>query len=474
MAGMQAAGSAVVAAFGGDQKGLVLGIVNVIEKAALIAVEFGLAGVKAAGVVSRGFAGIKAMLVGVKIGFVTLGGTVVDLVATVLEAASSIPVLGERFKASASAARFAADAAGAFNASLKIEMQDALLAATGNDTFGRSLTTVAGILNTTKEAIVNAGLSQRELNMATAEGVIQTTNLGTTVAAFGAQIGEWMPTAEGWREELGRMGEDAKSWSGIVGESSNAAAMSTSNYGFVATSTQDMVIAAHIRAGESARSLGITTREESKKMEEEITKHLENIVEAYGEYSDEAIAAQEKLDEFRKQSTEDTNAAMISSHEAFSGGAATVFNALGGRYQKFAAAEGAISALLASVKTMATTPWPMNIPMAAAAFAAGMAVVSAIKSAASPGFRKGTLGFDFQDFGSSTPTILHGREAVIPAGGGHQLADEIASALARTKRLSRDSERGEELAMLRSVDARLASLPRSIQRSMRDAVLLAG
>lgn len=53
-------------------------------------------------------------------------------------------------------------------------------------------------------------------------------------------------------------------------------------------------------------------------------------------------------------------------------------------------------------------------------------------------FQFGTPGLDFASFGGGTPTTLHGKEAVIPQGGGHELAREIASALGP----SRESDMG--------------------------------
>lgn len=44
------------------------------------------------------------------------------------------------------------------------------------------------------------------------------------------------------------------------------------------------------------------------------------------------------------------------------------------------------------------------------------------------GFKDGTPNLDFSNFRAGTPAILHGDEAVVPRGGGHQLAAEIAKA----------------------------------------------
>jgi hypothetical protein len=51
-------------------------------------------------------------------------------------------------------------------------------------------------------------------------------------------------------------------------------------------------------------------------------------------------------------------------------------------------------------------------------------------------FRIGTSNLDFQNFGAQTSAELHGEEAVIPKGGGHRLAAEIAAALRQFRGLS--------------------------------------
>ncbi len=63
---------------------------------------------------------------------------------------------------------------------------------------------------------------------------------------------------------------------------------------------------------------------------------------------------------------------------------------------------------------------------------AGMANVGKIRSSKA-GYAEGTPNLDFSDFGKVSPSFLHGQEAVIPSGGGHKLATEIARALPRAQ-----------------------------------------
>ena len=469
MAGMQAAGSAVMAAFGGDQKSLVLGIVNVIEKAALMAVEFGLAGVKAAGLVTRGFAGVKAMLLSNQEQYVNLGNEVLRLNAAVLEAAASVPVLGLKYKAAARGARFAADASGAFSASLKLELQDALIAAAGNDALGQSLTTAAGILNTTKEAIVNAGLSQRELNLATGEGAILTTNLGTTVAAFGTQLEDWIPTAEAWETKLGETGAKTVSWGGTTKAAIEGVKIVADSYTGSMLLQGNTVSLQTASMTNSFRVFGLSTRSEMEETVKHLEKHFEKIKKSAELTFKEEEKAYKQLQEAKKLLTDGSTEYAMTSNQAILTGTKQMLQELGAKNKAAAYASAVIGTAEGVVQALRSSPPPGSWILAG--INAALGAVQIAKIASSKAYRTGTLGLDFQDFGTSTPAVLHGREAVIPAGGGHQLADEIASALSRNQRRNQGPDQVVEL--VAEIRAGFGSLPRAMQRAVRDGVLLA-
>lgn len=98
-----------------------------------------------------------------------------------------------------------------------------------------------------------------------------------------------------------------------------------------------------------------------------------------------------------------------------------------------AAKAGAIAAAImntyeGATKALAKLPPPFSFFAMGATIAAGLAQVAIIKKTP-VGYREGTRDLDFQNFGSRTPTELHGQEAVIPRGSGHRLAGEIAVSL---------------------------------------------
>ena len=133
------------------------------------------------------------------------------------------------------------------------------------------------------------------------------------------------------------------------------------------------------------------------------------------------------------------------------------------RFKELAIAGALISTYQAVAKALASAPWPANLPLAAGALAAGLANVSRIRSA-DAGFRLGTPRLDFADFGPVSLTALHEQEAVIPRGGGHLLAGEIAAAMPQDD---------AQIAELRGIREGIDALPATLRRAVRDGLLLA-
>ncbi len=443
MAGMQAAGNAVVSAFGGKQQDLILDIVNTIERAALVAIEFGQAGITVAGFVSRGFAAIKTVVLGVQIGFVTLAESLVGMLATMLEVGASIPVLGAAWKFQAEMARTAADATGALNAQLKQEITDAAIAAAGNDAFGLSLSTASVHLDTISLAMVNAGLSQRELNQAEVEGVVANENLGASIPGLNALLEEFRLKVAGNTEEVGIFG---------VGLD-NMSVLATANTASVAAAFEAM---------------GISTRAQLEETAKQAEKDYKTIKASGLATAKALLEAEIKMQEARRLASGETAATFKSLDAETVAGAMGSMAQLGGKFKVFAVGQAIISTYLAAAKSLAMYGWPAGLVAMAGAIAAGFATVMKIKS---QGFQLGTKDLDFQDFGASSLATLHGREAIIPQGGGNQLATEIAGALARQRGPSRDSDVLAE--RFERIGSKLDGLPKAIQRAVRDGMLLA-
>jgi len=108
--------------------------------------------------------------------------------------------------------------------------------------------------------------------------------------------------------------------------------------------------------------------------------------------------------------------------------ASSILTSLFGKNKAAAIAAALIDAASAIVKVFAQLGW-WGVPAAAAIAAKTAAQIRTIRSTNSSGFAGGTPNLDFAGFGTETATMLHGNEAVIPQGKGHQLAGEIAGAL---------------------------------------------
>lgn len=150
---------------------------------------------------------------------------------------------------------------------------------------------------------------------------------------------------------------------------------------------------------------------------------------ASGKYTAEELRqAHEKAEQAKRKATSDTLRHDIEASTEWAGAAGEILTTLGGKHKSMAIAGAILSTYAHVAKTLATIPWPASIPAAAVALATGMANVQKIRSS-QPGFKEGTPNLDYVDFGAESSQMLHGPEAVVPQGKGHQLAQEIASSM---------------------------------------------
>lgn len=177
-----------------------------------------------------------------------------------------------------------------------------------------------------------------------------------------------------------------------------------------------------------ARAMGYATRGDLA----ETAKHAKRMYDemaASGQFTAEELTkAWEAHETARRAAAGETRDYQVTAAAAIVDGTLQVFSVLGQRYKAAAIAGAVISTYQAIAKALASAPWPFNLALAAGAAAAGWANVSKIRSS-DAGFREGTPGLDFASFGRETYVPLHGDEAVIPRGGGHQLATEIARSM---------------------------------------------
>lgn len=143
--------------------------------------------------------------------------------------------------------------------------------------------------------------------------------------------------------------------------------------------------------------------------------------------------------------------------------ASTMLRSLFGKNKAAAIASAIIDTAAAAVAAFKNAGGlPFGAFAAAATVAAGYAQIKTIRET-DAGFAQGTPGLDFMDFGVESFRPLHNQEAVIPRGGGHLLAGEIADSM---------PGEDEELSLLRRIANALEGMPAENRKAFRNALLL--
>lgn len=148
-------------------------------------------------------------------------------------------------------------------------------------------------------------------------------------------------------------------------------------------------------------------------------------------------------------------------YDTISSAASQSLRAIFGQNKNAAIAAAIIDTASAVIKSYTNAggfPWGL-IPAAMMA-AAGAVQISRIRSQS---YEVGTPGLDFANFGTESFAALHRQEAVIPRGGGHLLAGEIAAAMP-------DAGNSEQLDR---IAASLDDLPFTLTRAWKAALATA-
>jgi hypothetical protein len=181
---------------------------------------------------------------------------------------------------------------------------------------------------------------------------------------------------------------------------------------------------------DKARSAGFVTRQQMQETAEEAYALHAEMLESGLFTATELQKAWEAYELARQAAMGQTGQSFVERSESLVSSTEGLMNQLGAKYKAAAIAGAIISTYQAVAKSMASLPWPSNLISAAGALAAGMMNVNRIRSS-DPGFAIGTPNLDFMDFGRARQIIAHDEEAIIPRGGGHRLANEIAASLSR-------------------------------------------
>jgi AraC-like DNA-binding protein len=210
---------------------------------------------------------------------------------------------------------------------------------------------------------------------------------------------------------------------------------------------------------QAAAAAGFKTQAELQTTAERAIKLYEDMRKS-GEYNKAAeVAAWEAAEKAKAEAAGKSYQAQMSAGQAWMQGTQQILSVLGEKHKAAAIAGALISTYQAVAKALASAPWPANLPLAAGALAAGMAQVNQIRSSQA-GFAKGTPGLDFMNFGAMSWQPLHHEEAVIPRGGGHLLAAEIADSMPEDSRV---------VGLLSRIVSLAERNPREMRRAFREA-----
>jgi hypothetical protein len=237
----------------------------------------------------------------------------------------------------------------------------------------------------------------------------------------------------------------------------------TEQSAFITQKYLEMTLAAqghYATVQQAAAAAGFQTRAEQERVAANAVSTYERM-KASGLFAEsELLAAKTKASEATIALNDTKTKAMMIADSSWANASVQLLQMLGGKFKLAAIAAVVISTAQAVMKTWAQLGWPAAIPGAAIAIATGAVQIAKIKGQSS-GFKEGTPGLDFSNFGSATATNLHGQEAVIPRGKGHMLAGEIAGSMP------------DNAAVLERIAGGIESLPLMMKRAVRDGLLLA-
>lgn len=211
---------------------------------------------------------------------------------------------------------------------------------------------------------------------------------------------------------------------------------------------------------QAASAAGFKTQSELQQTADRAVALYEQML-ASGLYTQEQLqAAWDRAEHAKTEAQGKTGKSAMEIYQMISSAASSMLTSIFGKSKAAAIAGATIDTAAAVVSTFKNAGgWPWGVIPAAAMAAAGAKRISEIKSQ-NAGFKEGTPSLDFMNFGSVSWQPLHNEEAVIPRGGGHLLASEIADSM---------PDNGGVAARLDRVIALLERQPREMRRAFREA-----
>jgi len=415
-AAMQKAGLALESAFGPKAGGLVGAIVKTIEGLAIGLTYVGQGGLIAGQVILTAFNAAKTIIGGVLTAVVGVGTGFVGLVAGLGSMATEIPLLGDKLKGFAAGAESARIYMAELTKAVAAETASAASATMGHSEATATLDRMSGSLVLLRDAMTSASATTIAATAA------ETMAINTHATAF--QLANQRMFLS--KQELATAFQAFAAQELLLQQTADAAMLAALQQSLAAKAAARG--AYEVATMTMASQAGFALRAE---LEATAQKAVEtyNRMKASGLYTAATLkAAWEAAEKAKQAAKQETVEYEMDQNQALLAGTTQILGVLGQKYKAAAIAGAIISTYQAVAKALSSAPWPANLVLAAGALAAGMANVAKIRSS-KEGYAEGTPNFDFSNFGAVTSTNLHGKEAVIPQGGGHQLAGEIADAM---------------------------------------------
>ncbi len=495
-AGLEALGQSLSGAFGSDSQGLITTVVGLIERVAIAMVKGARIVVEGAGFILKAWEGTKVAL-NAYWSFIVGGiGMLITAMAGVIEKAAQLPVVGAQFQGVADGVRALGDdlthLSGGFKAQARASLSSIASIDEGTAKVSNTLIVMEDSMRKAGTASQDAATEIREVGLASQQAAAQGAAAAQQAAAEIERLAKQraaeaqaaatlivntertlqqqlaLAQAEGLQKrqlkiQFAREKELEKIASlreGYAVEYEQLATMVKQKYDEIRADAQ----AAHMSIQAAANEQGFKTREQLEETARKAEQTYRRML-ASGKFTIDTLEnAHQASEEAKRQITGGTVAHADVSLGAMVSSATGALRDLFGQNKAVAIATAiadTAAAVVASFKNAGGWPWGL-IPAAAMA-AAGAKRISTIRST-DPGFKFGTPGLDFQNFGMVTPTFLHRQEAVIPRGRGHLLAGEIAAAMPGADVM--------QLAELRGIRDELTRLPRAIGRQVRQGMLL--
>ncbi len=451
VAGLQAIAREILKAFGGDKEAQIRALTKVVNGIAITLLDVAKVAVTAARYITDGFYALRFAFNAVLETLFTGLQKFYGALASVAERMAAIPVIGAAYRGMAQDLRASADSASSFALGFK-ELKDQAVASSNSTATALGHTTNA--LDRVRAAMVAAG----DASVASANRQVSSANAaaGGTIAAAAKIAAAQKKLEAELKAEMAKRQKEIASLLLFEKQATDA------NYAQIIPKVKNF----YATTIQMAKDAGFASRGEleatAAKAEETYARML-----ASGLYTESQLRAAKGASAQAHQELDgvESNSAMAK-YQMISAAASTVLKSIFGKSKAAAYAAAVIdtaAAVVSSFKNAGGYPWGL-IP-AAAMLAAGIAQIRQISST-NANFSTGTPGLDYQSFGREQQVNVHGDEAIIPRGGGHALAREIAAA-------GGSGGNAEMLARLDRVGAHLAALPRTLVRAMRTARVMA-